>query len=1029
MEEVILKSDISDPLTIHIVAVFLLLEIGWLLMYVFERVAITRQWWPLKTGTFVAVAAAAVAACAGFLFGLWPANIDKAMLAFSLGCGAALSVLHPVMAVSFFLCNLLLRPWELMPDVVMIATLPRALAIVSMLSWLVLELRHRRLHFLWNRTWTIFMIFLGWVLAASIFAGQFPEGPIQFMELFLPIVVTSFLVFNCTADWRDLKLILGTLIIAVLGNTVAGISYTIRSPIIERLTGGELLGNPNDMAALIVLVLPFLLFAPVRRRGWQWAAAGPAAAVLLVGIYMAESRGAKLAIAGMGAVYLFACMRVTWKRGVLAAAAACLVLVVLSGSSRSSDDLQTSTSSRYNYVLTGVRMIVRNPLFGVGLGNYPKEYENYTLSFDEWGQRTAHSSWVLVMSETGIPGLLLFGLLFCSVLSRAWRMRQRRPEFLLAMVGYGITMSLLSHTYLFAPYILFAVVLVGWRVYGEGDDAPARGAGRVPRNHAGRGYVHAAVVLAAITMVGTVHTAAAELRLEGTAGADKPVGPRLPALQKTVQLKGARGEVLNLLLRLDGVGCGTLAIGKFQTKSKEPGTFPIRLFRMEPITTEYPSFPGAYVGRHYDPLAPLPLEKGRCVKEGAAEWIFGELEIPPWAAPGEYTAELRFGEARLPIELKVWRMRMPAEHAFPLYTEMSTWYNLKGHYGKWEDREAELAEKYRLELLAHRMIDLSTNVIAPPVQPSGNGYTLDLRNQPNAKQSFYQINIRNRPPWALLGFPAPPHADMKKEATAHYFAGVESVLPELNRPGKAVTFLWDEPQEQDIPALAEYCTIVRKEAPALKILSTVPNVPALKGLIDIYVPVINSLEDPRFGGLQGYRGLQKEGRQVWTYVSCMSHGCGGMADPDFPDFVLDRPASYIRSIAWLGHKYGLDGFLYYFVNYAYQFYPQRDPWKTVWDFTGNGDGTLFYPGRPGEHGFTEQAPAASLRMKIWREASFDAEYLQWMKTVSKPPSWWKSEFDALVPGLTGWSRDYQGYRHLRDRIGEFLDSQQTAESL
>jgi hypothetical protein len=117
----------------------------------------------------------------------------------------------------------------------------------------------------------------------------------------------------------------------------------------------------------------------------------------------------------------------------------------------------------------------------------------------------------------------------------------------------------------------------------------------------------------------------------------------------------------------------------------------------------------------------------------------------------------------------------------------------------------------------------------------------------------------------------------------------------------------------------------------------------------------------------------------------------------------------------------LDGFLYYDVDYAYQFYPQKDPWQDLWYFAGNGDGTLFYPGRPGEHGLKEHAPIDSIRVKVWRESAFDAEYIRWMNLVPHPPSWWKAEYAELVRGPTDWSKDYEAYQALRDQAGEYLN--------
>ena len=66
---------------------------------------------------------------------------------------------------------------------------------------------------------------------------------------------------------------------------------------------------------------------------------------------------------------------------------------------------------------------------------------------------------------------------------------------------------------------------------------------------------------------------------------------------------------------------------------------------------------------------------------------------------------------------------------------------------------------------------------------------------------------------------------------------------------------------------------------------------------------------------------------------------------------------------------GADGGLYYHAVEGYRLSPNgvyllEDPWN----FGGNGDGLLLYPGRPGEFGLTEHQPLPSLRLKLIRYA-------------------------------------------------------------
>ncbi len=53
-------------------------------------------------------------------------------------------------------------------------------------------------------------------------------------------------------------------------------------------------------------------------------------------------------------------------------------------------------------------------------------------------------------------------------------------------------------------------------------------------------------------------------------------------------------------------------------------------------------------------------------------------------------------------------------------------------------------------------------------------------------------------------------------------------------------------------------------------------------------------------------------------------------------------------------------------------------------FTGNGDGTLFYPGTPAKIGGTSHIPVASIRLKMIREGMEDYEYLKLVSDLGDP---------------------------------------------
>src|SRR4029079_4185532 len=126
--------------------------------------------------------------------------------------------------------------------------------------------------------------------------------------------------------------------------------------------------------------------------------------------------------------------------------------------------------------------------------------------------------------------------------------------------------------------------------------------------------------------------------------------------------------------------------------------------------------------------------------------------------------------------------------------------------------------------------------------------------------------------------------------------------------------------------------------------------------VTIWTPIVNCLDEkpgsdrncpepavPR----DAYAGELGRGKRLWWYQSCGSHGCdivGGRYFTGWPSYVVDAPAVAHRIMEWLTWKYATGGERHY--NTVEAFGPAADPWTNLLAHGGNGDGTLFYPGRP-----------------------------------------------------------------------------------
>jgi Domain of unknown function (DUF4091) len=78
-------------------------------------------------------------------------------------------------------------------------------------------------------------------------------------------------------------------------------------------------------------------------------------------------------------------------------------------------------------------------------------------------------------------------------------------------------------------------------------------------------------------------------------------------------------------------------------------------------------------------------------------------------------------------------------------------------------------------------------------------------------------------------------------------------------------------------------------------------------------------------------------------------------------------------MGWLTFLYRTSGELYYETGGKLQ-----TAWTDQFDFGGNGDGTLFYPGTPDRIGGTQPIPIEAIRLKLIRDGYEDYEYLKFL---------------------------------------------------
>lgn len=186
-------------------------------------------------------------------------------------------------------------------------------------------------------------------------------------------------------------------------------------------------------------------------------------------------------------------------------------------------------------------------------------------------------------------------------------------------------------------------------------------------------------------------------------------------------------------------------------------------------------------------------------------------------------------------------------------------------------------------------------------------------------------------------------------------------------------YVFDEPTDNYIPTLKKDLIRLKRQYPHVQRMVTThfrENLP-----IDIYCEVAQHITDDEV------RILQENKKDLWMYISCMSHGCGPsryfqnnphthIASPyeylsGEPDLSIEASAFDIYVMYALGLKYPIKALLYY--NSIEQWNLGKygiNPSTDIYNFGGNGDGTLIYPN------YQNKSANPSLRLKLIREASY-----------------------------------------------------------
>jgi O-antigen ligase len=219
---------------------------------------------------------------------------------------------------------------------------------------------------------------------------------------------------------------------------------------------GFVVGDPNYFTVDILLFLPTtLLLAQSPRPRWQrWFCLG-CFIITMFGVWVSASRGGFLGILACGFTLILRSKQRFRNLGLIAAGFALVTAFSpVSPIHRFRHPLPGDVQSADTHVAlmhAGLRMMLANPVLGVGLDNFASNVHNYVQSEEAEKMdkvfRVAHNSYVEIGAEMGIPALLLFlGMLLCTLLSleRVAQRSKRLGVATLTQIAFGLQAGLVG---------------------------------------------------------------------------------------------------------------------------------------------------------------------------------------------------------------------------------------------------------------------------------------------------------------------------------------------------------------------------------------------------------------------------------------------------------------------------------------------------------------------------------------------------------------------------------------------------------
>jgi hypothetical protein len=321
--------------------------------------------------------------------------------------------------------------------------------------------------------WTLFALWAAIAVPFSIWQGG---SAAVVSAYFRTALIMVFVIGGLAVRWRECRLMMFTIAGATIANLASARLFGHLDANQRLSLDFGTVSNSNDYAGHLLFVLPFLLWVVWISKSWILRIL--AFFGIGYGVYLLLATGSRGALVALIVDMLFILFTATPRRRIALLVLAPIILGagimvlpeaafhrILSFSRQndeSSEEAIQSSDARQKLLWDSITCALRNPLLGIGPGQFVVYEGRAELRGAGVYWHEAHNTFAQVASECGIPALLLcLTGIFSSMrlLKAAYRQTSARPELKeissaifcmrLAIVGFCSAIFFLNFAYAF----------------------------------------------------------------------------------------------------------------------------------------------------------------------------------------------------------------------------------------------------------------------------------------------------------------------------------------------------------------------------------------------------------------------------------------------------------------------------------------------------------------------------------------------------------------------------------------------------